>query len=165
MLNTIVNEKYLIMIFWLEIIDASCIFHHITLYGIQSIISMTINDIFFFLGTSFQWQKKKSPDPYLIIGVFYLPHEHNSSQLELKFWCYTPLCVSTCFLVLLQNFSVIRDGSNNPNRIIICPPDNLLSDWRADYESMRNSFIYGESLPFDDLIERIRTLQERFRKL
>lgn len=42
-------------------------------------------DIFFFLGTSFQWQKKKSPDPYLIIGVFYPPHEHNSSQLELKF--------------------------------------------------------------------------------
>lgn len=55
--------------------------------------------------------------------------------------------------------------SNNPDRIIICPPDNLLSDWRADYESMRNSFIYGRSQPFDDLIERIMSLQERFRKL
>lgn len=55
--------------------------------------------------------------------------------------------------------------SNNPDRIIICPPDNLLSDWRADYESMRNSFIYGDSLPFDNLIERIMSLQERFRKL
>lgn len=30
-------------------------------------------DIYFFMGTSFQWQKRKSPDPYLIIGVFYPP--------------------------------------------------------------------------------------------
>ena len=42
-------------------------------------------DIYFFLGTSFQWQKKKSPDPYLIIGVFYPPHEQITTQLELEF--------------------------------------------------------------------------------
>lgn len=31
------------------------------------------NDIYLFMGTSFQWQKRKSKDPYLIIGVFYPP--------------------------------------------------------------------------------------------
>lgn len=36
------------------------------------------NDIYFFMGTSFQWQKRKSPDPYLIIGVFYPPKQENS---------------------------------------------------------------------------------------
>lgn len=53
--------------------------------------------------------------------------------------------------------------SNNPDRIMICPPDNLLPEWRADYEAMQQSFIYGKSLPFDGLIERIHILQERFR--
>ncbi len=52
--------------------------------------------------------------------------------------------------------------SNNPDRIMICPPDSLLPDWRADYETMQQSFIYGKSLPFDSLIDRIRTLQDRF---
>lgn len=30
-------------------------------------------DIYFFLGTSYEWQKKNSEDPYMIIGVFYPP--------------------------------------------------------------------------------------------
>lgn len=55
--------------------------------------------------------------------------------------------------------------SNNPDRIMICPPDSLLPDWRADYETMQQSFIYGKSLPFDSLIDRIRTLQDRFRQV
>lgn len=54
--------------------------------------------------------------------------------------------------------------SNNPDRIVICPPDRLLPEWRKDYESMRQTFIYGKSLSFDGLIDRIRILQERFRK-
>jgi hypothetical protein len=31
------------------------------------------NDIHLFLGTSYEWQKKNSSDPYMIIGVFYPP--------------------------------------------------------------------------------------------
>lgn len=58
----------------------------------------------------------------------------------------------------------VNYDSNNPDRIMICPPDSLLSDWRADYEAMQQSFIYGKSLPFDNLIDRINTLQDRFRQ-
>lgn len=54
--------------------------------------------------------------------------------------------------------------SNNPDRIMICPPDSFLPDWRSDYEALQQSFIYGESLPFDDLVDRIHTLQDRFRQ-
>ena len=57
----------------------------------------------------------------------------------------------------------VNYDSNNPDKIMICPPDNLLPDWRADYETMQQSFIYGKSLPFDSLIDRIRILQDRFR--
>lgn len=53
--------------------------------------------------------------------------------------------------------------ANSPSRIQIVPPMECLPEWQDDYAKMRKTFIYGESLPFDDLINRIRQLQERFR--
>lgn len=38
-------------------------------------------DIYFFMGTSFEWHKKNGTDPYLIIGVFYPPKMPNTTQL------------------------------------------------------------------------------------
>jgi hypothetical protein len=49
-------------------------------------------------------------------------------------------------------------------RITLIPPEAVLNEWRRDYETMQSAMIYGESLPFDKLIERIAELQERFRK-
>ena len=37
--------------------------------------------------------------------------------------------------------------------------------WRADYAEMRRFFIYGQSLEFDTLMERIKELQDRVRKI
>ncbi len=48
---------------------------------------------------------------------------------------------------------------------MICPPDILLPDWRSDYEAMQQSFIFGKSLAFDSLIDRIHILQDRFRRV
>lgn len=45
--------------------------------------SLIQKDIYFFLGTSFQWQKKKSKDPYMIIGVFYPPKNKEDQQYKL----------------------------------------------------------------------------------
>ena len=42
----------------------------------------TDRDIYFFLGTSFEWQKKGSADPYMIIGVF-APPKGTAVQLSL----------------------------------------------------------------------------------
>lgn len=39
-------------------------------------------DIYLFMGTYYEWQKKNALDPYLIIGVFYPPKE-DASQLSL----------------------------------------------------------------------------------
>jgi hypothetical protein len=33
--------------------------------------------------------------------------------------------------------------------------------WKDDYADMRQFFIYGESLEFDDLFQKMRELQER----
>ena len=49
------------------------------------------------------------------------------------------------------------------DRIILLPPKNIRNAWKADYEAMRRTMIYGESLPFDDLLARMEELQVRFR--
>ena len=54
---------------------------------------------------------------------------------------------------------------HHPSVIRIVPPEEVLDEWEADYQQMCNSFIYGNKLPFDDLINRIAKLQERFREV
>jgi len=51
-----------------------------------------------------------------------------------------------------------------PERINFVPPAFIMDSWRKDYEKMQN-MIYGKSLPFDELIDRIRELNERFRSI
>jgi Uncharacterized conserved protein len=48
----------------------------------------------------------------------------------------------------------------------ICPvpPAQVIDDWRQDYETMQNTMIYGDSLTFDKLINRIKQLEERIRQ-
>ena len=52
-----------------------------------------------------------------------------------------------------------------PDKISFCPSGDIANRLRADYESMKASFIYGNSLDFDDLIVRIEELQHRFRSI
>lgn len=52
-----------------------------------------------------------------------------------------------------------------PQSIQIVPSDALLPSYEADYNEMRGSFIYGESLDFSALMKRMAELQERFRKI
>ncbi len=45
------------------------------------------------------------------------------------------------------------------------PPDTVIENWRKDYQRMQEEMIYGASLPFDKLIERIKELKERINNL
>ena len=49
-------------------------------------------------------------------------------------------------------------------KICLIPQHSIINDWKQDYETMQQTMIYGETLPFDKLIKRIEELQERFRK-
>lgn len=65
-----------------------------------------------------------------------------------------------------QIFTSMRDVDYTPDirkRIVLVPPTAFMDEWRRDYEAMRGVMIFGESLPFDKLIEQITILQERFR--
>jgi len=48
-----------------------------------------------------------------------------------------------------------------PQNISIISPDFIVSQWQQDYETMRETMIYGESLPFNKLIDKIKQLNER----
>lgn len=50
---------------------------------------------------------------------------------------------------------------HKPENIKFIPPDNLLPLWEKDYQDMTAIMIYGESLPFDELIKRLTELQKR----
>ena len=44
------------------------------------------------------------------------------------------------------------------------PPEQVINDWQQDYEAMQNTMIYGNSLTFNKLIDRIKQLEERIRR-
>jgi len=48
--------------------------------------------------------------------------------------------------------------------ICLIPPVQVIDDWQQDYESMQTTMIYGNSLTFDELINRIKQLEERIRQ-
>ena len=47
--------------------------------------------------------------------------------------------------------------------ICLIPREQVFDDWRKDYEIMQNTMIYGKSLSFDELIDRIKQLENRIR--
>ena len=57
--------------------------------------------------------------------------------------------------------SGIDYSKHNPANIKFIPPDTVVKKWEADYEEMKGSMIYGEPLPFDELIKRLAELQKQ----
>lgn len=62
-------------------------------------------------------------------------------------------------------WSGLNYQSHHPSTISFLPPESLNDALKDDYRKLQEGFIYGYSLPYEELIERIAILQERFRKL
>lgn len=65
-----------------------------------------------------------------------------------------------------SKFNLIRGidySMHSPESISILPPKTKLSEWKSDYETMRESMIYGESLNFDKLMNRIKALEKKLK--
>lgn len=54
---------------------------------------------------------------------------------------------------------------HNPKNIQFIPPENIIKKWEADYEEMRTSMIYDDSLSFNELIKRLTRLQKRINSI
>lgn len=52
-----------------------------------------------------------------------------------------------------------------PQVICIIPPAEIMDSWRKDYETMQETMIYGDSMPFDKLIEKITELNKTLNSL
>ena len=65
----------------------------------------------------------------------------------------------------LTKMKEVDYATHTPAMINFVPPLNVIDLWKADYESMQKNMIYGNSLPFDKLMDRIRELNERFRSI
>ena len=50
-----------------------------------------------------------------------------------------------------------------PSTIDFTIPESVMEAWQDDYADMRRFFIYGESLEFVALIQKMKELQERVR--
>lgn len=62
-------------------------------------------------------------------------------------------------------FTHMHDVDYSPDirdRIVLAPPTEHFQTWAADYADMQSSMIYGDSLSFSELIERMRELETRF---
>ena len=65
----------------------------------------------------------------------------------------------------LTAISGVDYSTHSPDTINFVPPEFIIEKWRDDYSFMQANMIYGESLPFGKLIERIKELNERFREI
>lgn len=61
--------------------------------------------------------------------------------------------------------AMIDYSLHQPKTLNPIPPDKILADWEKDYKLMQETMIYGDSLPFDKLIERIRELKQRINNI
>ena len=52
-----------------------------------------------------------------------------------------------------------------PATLNIIPPREMYAQWQQDYETMRETMIYGSSLPFNKLIDKIQQLNKRINDL
>ena len=50
-------------------------------------------------------------------------------------------------------------------QISFLPPESCIEAWRADYGELLMHFVYGNKLPFDELLERVRELNRRFNRI
>jgi predicted nucleotidyltransferase component of viral defense system len=56
-------------------------------------------------------------------------------------------------------------ANHRPDKIAFVPPEHLLSLWENDYKLMQENMIYGEALPFSELIIKLKVLQTRINKI
>jgi len=52
-----------------------------------------------------------------------------------------------------------------PEKIRIIPPESVISQWQKDYETMQETMIYGKSLSFNKLIDKIKQLNKKTNKI
>ncbi len=66
---------------------------------------------------------------------------------------------------MLIGLSWVNYDNHEPKYINFLPPDNVMGEWKQDYRNMQESMFYGATMTFENLINRLKTLQARINNL
>lgn len=66
---------------------------------------------------------------------------------------------------IYTKISGIDYAQHQPKSINMVPPDAVMDNWGKDYQRMQLEMIYGDSLPFEQLIQRIKELKYRINNI
>lgn len=67
---------------------------------------------------------------------------------------------------VFNNIAGVDYSLHHPSTLSFIPPESIIREWEKDYLSMQKHFIYEEhSLSFPELIDRMKELMERIRRL
>lgn len=94
-------------------------------------------------------------------------HLYDLWQLDKTGWLDKALADRALYDTLVQHrsvFNAIRGidyTGHSPDRLNIIPPADKLPLWEEDYRFMQDQFIYGESPDWTELLDGLRSIQER----
>jgi len=66
---------------------------------------------------------------------------------------------------LLFSVSEVDYNLHQPQSINLIPPDKVLENWEKDYKELSENMIYGDKLPWKNLLNRINELTKRINNL
>lgn len=66
---------------------------------------------------------------------------------------------------IYTKISSIDYNEHQPESLNPFPPDAVIENWEKDYQRMQEEMIYGDSLPFEQLLEKIKELKNRINHL
>jgi len=64
-----------------------------------------------------------------------------------------------------SRISGVDFANHSPDKIAFVPPGHLLTEWEEDYKLMQENMIYGEALPFAELIKKLKKLQSHLNNI
>ncbi len=66
---------------------------------------------------------------------------------------------------MLNNVSWIDYSKHAKETLSFIPPDSIKEDYRKDYNAMQESMFYGKTDTFDNLIKKLRKLNNRINNI
>lgn len=67
------------------------------------------------------------------------------------------------FRELMNNVRGITFENHKRNQLNIIPPTEVIDLWENDYKLMQKNMIVGKSLPFQELIKKLKTIEDKFK--
>ncbi|MDR2680549.1 MAG: hypothetical protein LBC47_07045 [Tannerella sp.] len=120
------------------------------------------------------WQSNSTERQRVIIGNIALQTGYSPHAIEKDWWVFAKDALSDIALykTIVEHRSIMT-REKGVDYSTLCPsqinfiPENeeVIEIWRDDYKNMRETFFYEVPIHFDELLERMKELRDRFRAI